>query len=58
VGELVAAGVRRIISLATALYRAAMTGFVDAANEARDDGQFSVLDRCVTTSELNKLMRV
>jgi 2-methylisocitrate lyase-like PEP mutase family enzyme len=57
VGELAAAGVRRI-SLATSLYRAAMTALVDAANEVRDKGQFSFLDRCVTTPELNKLMRI
>ena len=55
VGELAASGVKRI-SLATSLYRAAMTGFLDAANEVRDRGQFCFLDRCVTTPELNKLM--
>ena len=55
VGELAATGVRRI-SLATSLYRAAMTGFLDAANEVRDRGQFGFLERCVTTPELNKLM--
>jgi 2-methylisocitrate lyase-like PEP mutase family enzyme len=57
VGELAAAGVRRI-SLATSLYRAAMTGLLDAINEVRDTGQFGFLDRCVTTSELNRLMRI
>ena len=57
VGELAAAGVRRI-SLATSLYRAAMTGFLDAARELKDTGQFSFLDRCVTTPELNKLMGI
>jgi 2-methylisocitrate lyase-like PEP mutase family enzyme len=57
VSELATAGVRRI-SLATSLYRAAMTGFLDAANEVRDKGQFSFLDRSVTTPELNKLMRI
>lgn len=56
VGELAEVGVRRI-SFATSLYRAAMTGFLDAAREARNTGQFSFLDRCVTTSELTKLMR-
>ena len=55
--ELAAAGVRRI-SLATSLYRAAMTGFLEAACEVRDAGQFGFLDRCVTTPELNKLMRI
>ena len=54
---LAAAGVRRI-SLATSLYRAAMTGLLDAASEVRDAGQFGFLDRCVTTPDLNKLMRI
>ena len=54
--ELAAAGVRRI-SLATSLYRAAMTGFLDAVREIQGTGQFSFLDRCVTTAELNKLMQ-
>jgi len=57
VGELAGAGVRRI-SLATSLYRAAMTGLLDAAGEVKDTGQFGFLDRCVTTPELNKLMRI
>lgn len=48
VGELAAVGVRRI-SLATSLYRAAMTGLLDAAREAKETGQFSFLDRSVTT---------
>lgn len=55
VGELAAAGVRRI-SLATSLYRAAMTGFVDAAREVKDAGSFGFLDRCMATSDLNDLM--
>src|SRR5882724_2563340 len=55
--ELAAAGVRRI-SLATSLYRAAMTGLLDAVCEVKDTGQFGFLDRCVTTPELNKLMRI
>lgn len=55
--ELEAAGVRRI-SLATSLYRAAMTGFIDAVRELKDNGEFSFLDKCVTTAELNTLMRI
>ena len=55
VGELVTAGVRRI-SLATSLYRAAMTGFLDAVNELKSKGQFSFLEGIVSTQELNKLM--
>ncbi len=57
VSELAAAGVKRI-SLATSLYRAAMTGLLDAACEMKDTGEFGFLDRCVTTLELNKLMRI
>jgi 2-methylisocitrate lyase-like PEP mutase family enzyme len=57
VSELAKAGVRRI-SLATSLYRAAMTGFLDAISEVKDAGQFGFLDRCATTAELNKLMGI
>ena len=57
IGELAAAGVRRI-SLATSLYRAAMTGLLDAAREVKDTGQFGFVDGCLTTPELNKLMRI
>jgi 2-methylisocitrate lyase-like PEP mutase family enzyme len=57
VGELTAAGARRI-SLATSLYRAAMTGLLVAAREVKDAGQFGFLEGCVTTPELNKLMRI
>ena len=55
VPELAAAGVRRI-SLATSLYRAAMTGFLEAAYAVRDNGEFDFLDRCASTAELVKLM--
>jgi 2-methylisocitrate lyase-like PEP mutase family enzyme len=57
VDELAAAGVKRI-SLATPHYRAAMTGFLGAIREVMDAGQFSFVDRCMTTAELNKLMRI
>jgi hypothetical protein len=33
-----------------------MTGFLDAARQVKDTGQFGFLDRCVTTPELNRLM--
>ena len=56
VSELAAAGVRRI-SLATSLYRAAMTGFLDAIREVKDTGQFTFLDRCVATSDVIELMQ-
>ena len=56
VAELEAAGVRRI-SLATSLYRAAMTAVVDAAREVKDKGSFGYLDRAVPTPELNAFMQ-
>ena len=56
VSELAEAGVRRI-SLAASLYRAAMTGLLDAAREVKDTGQFGFLDRTLTTAELNNLLR-
>ena len=56
VEALEAAGVRRI-SLATSLYRAAMTGLLDAAREVRENGTFGYLDRCLTTAKLNDAMR-
>jgi len=57
VAELVAAGVKRI-SLATSLYRAAMTALHEAACEVKDTGKFGFLDRCLTTPELNGLMQI
>lgn len=57
VSQLAAAGVRRI-SLATSLYRAAMTGFLDAAREVKEKGEFSFLERSVVTGDLNKLMGI
>jgi 2-methylisocitrate lyase-like PEP mutase family enzyme len=38
-------------------YRAAMTGFLSAATEVKEAGQFSFLDRCASTAELIQLMR-
>ena len=56
VAELEAAGVRRI-SLATSLYRAAMSGLLEAAKEVREKGSFGYLDRSVSTPELYTLMK-
>jgi 2-methylisocitrate lyase-like PEP mutase family enzyme len=56
VAELRAAGVRRI-SLATSLYRAAMSGLVEAAREVKDQGGFTYLERSLGTPQLNELMR-
>jgi 2-methylisocitrate lyase-like PEP mutase family enzyme len=57
VAELAAAGVKRI-SLATSLYRAAMTGVLNAASAVKERGDFSFLDTCATTAELNDLMGI
>jgi 2-methylisocitrate lyase-like PEP mutase family enzyme len=56
VAELEAAGVKRI-SLATSLYRVAMTGLISAAREVKESGAFGYLDRSITTPELNAFMR-
>ncbi len=56
VTELVAAGVRRI-SLAASLYRAAMTGLIDAAREVRTHGTFGYVDRAATAAEMDRLTR-
>lgn len=55
VGELAAAGVRRV-SLATSLYRAAMTGLLDAAREAKDKGTFGYLEKSLATPDLNAFL--
>jgi 2-methylisocitrate lyase-like PEP mutase family enzyme len=57
VNELQAAGVKRV-SLATSLYRAAMTGLFNAACAVRDTGQFDFLDHSLTTPELLEVMRI
>jgi len=55
VAELAGAGVKRI-SLATSLYRAAMSGLVDAAREVKEHGTFGYVDTTMATSELNGYM--
>jgi 2-methylisocitrate lyase-like PEP mutase family enzyme len=57
VDQLTAAGVKRI-SLATSLYRAAMTGLLDAARQVKDTGQFGFVERSATTPELNTIMGI
>jgi 2-methylisocitrate lyase-like PEP mutase family enzyme len=56
VAELEAAGVKRI-SLATSLYRAAMSGLLEAAREVKDNGTFGYLERTLTTPDLNGFMQ-
>ena len=56
VADLTAAGVKRI-SLAASLYRAAMTGLLDAAREVKNQGTFGYLDTSVPTPEFNALIK-
>jgi 2-methylisocitrate lyase-like PEP mutase family enzyme len=56
VAELEAAGVRRI-SLATSLYRAAMSGLLGAAREVKDKGTFGYIDHTLNSAELNQFMQ-
>jgi 2-methylisocitrate lyase-like PEP mutase family enzyme len=56
VAELAAAGVKRI-SLATSLYRAAMTGLLAAAREVKEKGTLGYVDTTMPTPELNGFMR-
>lgn len=51
------AGVRRI-SLATSLYRAAISAMIDAAKEVRDEGTFGFVDTSIPTPELAAFMKV
>lgn len=53
--ELEQAGVRRV-SLATSLYRAAMSGLVEAAREVAEKGTFTYIETSLTTPELNALL--
>ncbi len=56
VAELEAAGARRI-SLATSLYRYAMTNLVEAAREVKDKGTFGYIDRSIPSPDLAAFMR-
>ena len=56
VAELEAAGVRRI-SLATSLFRAAMTGLYEAAREVKDQGTFGFLERSLASAELARYLQ-
>ncbi|HEY3863787.1 MAG TPA: isocitrate lyase/phosphoenolpyruvate mutase family protein [Verrucomicrobiae bacterium] len=53
VAELAGAGVKRI-SFAASFYRAAMTGLIDAAHEARERGTFTFVDHAILTPDLNQ----
>ncbi len=55
--ELANAGVKRV-STATAPYRAAMSGLLDAIAEINRKGTFTFIDRITATADLNKLMGI
>ena len=56
VSELQAAGVKRV-SLATSLWRMAMSGAIDAAREVKEKGSFGYIDRSLSTPDIAKFMR-
>lgn len=56
VSALAAVGVKRI-SLATSLYRAAMTGLLNAAKEVREQGTFGYIDSSLATPDMNAFLR-
>ena len=56
VAELAEAGVKRI-SLATSLYRAAMTGLLNAAREVKEKGTLGYVDTSIPSAELSGFMR-
>jgi 2-methylisocitrate lyase-like PEP mutase family enzyme len=45
------------ISLATSLYRAAMTGLLSAAKEVREHGTFGYIDTSLATPDMNAFLR-
>ena len=56
VPELVSAGVKRI-SLATSLYRMAITGAHEAAREVKERGTFGYIDRSLATPDMNQFLQ-
>lgn len=53
--QLVEAVVKRV-SFGASFYRAAVTGLINAAREAKDKGTFSYLDSTITSAEANKFL--
>jgi 2-methylisocitrate lyase-like PEP mutase family enzyme len=47
----------RRVSLATSLYRAAMSGLIDAAREVSEQGSFGYLERAIATPDLSKYLK-
>lgn len=56
VPDLAAVGVKRV-SLATSLYRFAMTAALEAAREVKEKGTFGYIDRSVPTADLNAFLK-
>lgn len=56
VAELQAAGVKRV-SVATSLFRAAMSAVLEAGREVHDKGTFTYLDHCATSAEIGRFLR-
>ena len=56
VAELAQAGVKRI-SLATSLYRSAMSGLYNAAREVKEQGTFDYVNDGLTSAQLSEFMR-
>ena len=55
VAQLAEAGVKRI-SFASSLYRAAITGLMEAASEAKQNGTFNYLEKAITSAELSRFL--
>jgi 2-methylisocitrate lyase-like PEP mutase family enzyme len=56
VAELAAAGVKRV-SFAGSLYRAAVTGLLNAVNEIKSAGTFTYLGQAISTAELKPFLQ-
>jgi 2-methylisocitrate lyase-like PEP mutase family enzyme len=54
--ELEAAGVKRV-SLAACLWRAGMSGLIEAAREVREHGTFGYLERGQPGADITRFMR-
>lgn len=55
-GELAEMGVRRI-SVGSSLSRAALTGFMSAAREMKEQGTFTFAERAISYADVNAMMR-
>jgi 2-methylisocitrate lyase-like PEP mutase family enzyme len=55
VAQLAEAGVKRM-SFASSLYRASMTGLIEAASEAKKSGTFGYLDKTIASADLYKFL--